>query len=307
MKYLNELRVINDICVKINYACSQKYYVEKCETLFRAIEIIFDSYWDYANKNNLLSHDSRRYLSNSEKPSKNKKFIETTLALLIGEGIDELIGSKMLNDLVHFRPHIMSDEVLENQRYNPNKISSELRIEAAKTHYDLINSNLERNNRKQISRLCRLLYLIRSNLMHCGKTPYGPDLDKSIRDEEVCKIIYPILSFLLNSFLEHPNSKLILYGTLRRNGVNHYLIKDFVLNIQDVLIWGYIENIDSLPFYNYSLTSEKIGVELLENPKLIRVFETLDRFEGKKYQRELVPYLFVNDIYIANIYSKSRA
>jgi len=74
-----------------------------------------------------------------------------------------------------------------------------MREQASELHERLIQFyNNRTNDSRIVSTLCRLLYMVRSNLAHCGKTPYGPDLEKSTRDEAVGEVIYPLLSLCLN-------------------------------------------------------------------------------------------------------------
>ena len=50
-----------------------------------------------------------------------------------------------------------------------------------------------------------------------------------------------------------------------------------------------------------------VEAELLENNNLNKEFARLDRFEGEKYQRELVPYDLEDNVGVANVYSKRLA
>lgn len=311
MKYCNDIRAIADIVEKLNRAKKEKYYVDKCDKVFEALEIIFDIYIDYALTTNSLSNFAKQSLE-KYKPrplAKNKKLSETTNSLLKDFQKDELLRSKYFIDILHFRPFIMSDNILEKARYNPSSISAELKKKASINHQKLID-NYNRNARQEIiiSSLCSLIYEIRSNLKHYGKTPNGPDLEKSKRDELICELVYPLLVQLLEYFLNSPNHKLIVYGTLMENGMNTEVLKDIQHNIIKVGIWGYIEKVNNLPYYTFTISnSETITAELILDPNLKNHFSRLDRFEGDPYRRILVPYQINNDIQVGNIYEKNSA
>ena len=184
MYYTNDLNAISDIVNYINNSEEKEYCVDKCKDYFNALECVVSLYSEYAEKNNLFC-DLDRFRMRDGELSINAKFSETFLQIFEKENnFDSLIDSKMFKELIFFKPHIMNDKVLENKRYNPDNISDELREQATKIHKDLI-SSYERKSRKYlIINLCKLLYMVRSNLSHYGKTPFGPDQNKS--KEYVC-------------------------------------------------------------------------------------------------------------------------
>lgn len=158
-----------------------------------------------------------------------------------------------------------------------------------------------------ITNLCKLLYEVRSNMMHCGKTPYGPDHDKSKRDEEICKLIHPTLVNIIDFLLEKPNNKLILYGTLKQGQPNASLVDNLRRGTEMINIFGFIESESNLLYYTFSISNprNKIEAELIINDSLIDEFERIDLFEGKKYKRIKVPYKNGNEVGIGHIYEKN--
>ena len=159
-----------------------------------------------------------------------------------------------------------------------------------------------------ITSLCKLLYEVRSNLKHCGKTPYGPDLEKSKRDEEICNLIHPTLSVIINHLLEKPNDKLLLYGTLKLGEVNAAILDSYRKNSTLVSIWGFIEIENNLPYYTFSISSDRnqVEAELIYNSETHIQFDKLDEFEGSTYRRIKVPYKNNNEIGIGHIYEKKH-
>ena len=311
MKYCNNLRAISDIVDKINRARKEKYFVEKCDKAFGSLETIFDLYIDYAIKTNSLSDFAKQQLENSRtgQLSKNAKLSETVNSLLTPSQKKSFLQSKVFKNILHFRPFIMSDEILEENRYNPYNISNELRKDASLTHRKLLDT-YNRNYRYEriIGALCKLIYEVRNNLKHFGKTPYGPDEEKSNRDELICQLVYPILLLFFEYFLNFPNNKLIVYGTLMRNKINNNFIEEINAEYQKINIWGYIEHINDLPYYTFSISNkETIEAELITNVDLKDKFDKLDRFEGNSYRRILVPFKIDNNILVGNIYEKNSA
>ena len=177
MNYTNDLRAITDIVDKINKSENEIYFVDKCEKLFSALETIVGVYIGYAKDNNDLSDWAKRQTSLSI----NSKISETINSILKSEQKCSLFECTNFKEIIHFKPLIMSDEILENNRYNPENISEDLKEKASKTHRNLIESyNLvRRNNDILVTKLCKLLYGVRSNLKHYGKTHMGLTLIKA--------------------------------------------------------------------------------------------------------------------------------
>jgi len=308
MKYSNDLRALADIVHNLNRAENETYFVDKCQKLYSALESIWGLYIEDAISKSKLSEWAQRQFQQG-KLSINNKFSETVNSLLTYQGKKSIIESKAFKEIIHFTPRIMSDAILESKRYNPENISTELRQEASATHNKLIESYNYPNRKPDIiiTYLCKLLYEIRSNMMHCGKTPYGPDLDKSKRDEEICKLIYPTLLNIIDFLLEKPNNKLILYGTLKEGQPNASLIDNLRIIREMINIFGFIEIENGLPYYTFSISNPRneIEAELIINESLTNAFDRIDSFEGTKYKRIKVPYKIGEEYGIGHIYEKN--
>lgn len=308
MKYSNDLKALADIANNLNRAENEKYFVDKCQKIFSALESIWGLYIEYAITKNKLSNWANRQFEQG-KLSINNKFSETVNSLLTFKEKNNLIENKSFKEIIHFTPKIMSDAVLESRRYNPENITSELREDASVTHTKLIESYKYPGRKIDIliTNLCKLLYEVRSNMKHCGKTPYGPDLDKSKRDEEICKLIHPTLVNIIDYLLEKPNNKLLLYGTLKSGQPNALMIDCLRRETVKIKIFGFIEIENGLPYYTFSISNPRneIEAELIINDSLINEYERIDSFEGRSYKRIKVPYKNGDEMGIGHIYEKN--
>ena len=308
MIYTNDFKALTDIVHYLNRAENEKYFVDKCEKMFSSLESIIGLYIDYAIKENKLSDFAKKQLE-ANRLSINNKFSETVNSILKNSEKSNLINSKSFKEIIFYTPLIMSDAVLEHKRYNPDDISEELREKASITHKRLIDNYNSPRRRDDIiiTSLCKLLYEVRSNMKHCGKTPYGPDQDKSKRDEEICKLIHPTLSEIINIVLEKPNDKLLLYGTLKTGKSNSSILDNYRNNVKNVSIWGFIEMENNLPYYTFSISSSQneIQAELIYNNDLNTHFDKLDEFEGTTYRRIKVPFKNENQVEIGHVYEKN--
>jgi gamma-glutamylcyclotransferase (GGCT)/AIG2-like uncharacterized protein YtfP len=308
MIYTNDFKALTDIVHNLNRAENEKYFVDKCEKMFSSLESIIGLYIDYSIKENKLSDFAKKQLE-ANRLSINNKFSETVNSILKSSEKSNLINSKAFKEIIYYTPLIMSDAVLEHKRYNPDDISEELREKASITHKRLIDNYNSPRRRDDIiiTSLCKLLYEVRSNMKHCGKTPYGPDQDKSKRDEEICKLIHPTLSEIINILLENPNDKLLLYGTLKTGKSNSSILDNYRNNLKNVSIWGFIEMENNLPYYTFSISSSQneIQAELIYNNELNTHFDKLDEFEGTTYRRIKVPFKNENEVEIGQVYEKN--
>ena len=85
-----------------------------------------------------------------------------------------------------------------------------------KTAYgDLFSQRTPEVGDRVVKRAAEVLYIVRSNIAHGEKTPYGPDLEKTRRDEQVCSVVVPLQFLLIEMLLDFPSHKLFAYGTLR--------------------------------------------------------------------------------------------
>jgi gamma-glutamylcyclotransferase (GGCT)/AIG2-like uncharacterized protein YtfP len=149
--------------------------------------------------------------------------------------------------------------------------------------------------------------VVRSNIAHGEKTPYGPDLEKARRDEEVCTLVVPVQQLIVDLLFDRPSQKLVAYGTLRPGGPNEEMLKEFGGDWQSCCVHGTIQERNSLIFFRWQPRSNPIEAMLFTAPRLAEAWEWLDRFEGSRYQRHLIPVQTNGKSLVANVYDDQRS
>lgn len=161
------------------------------------------------------------------------KAFQTMLLEGLEEGArDWFFNSNELKNLVEFEPQIMNHDTLRRHGYRPDvEIGPALINKAKKEHqklstaYDaLLVQKKKEVEYRVLKRVAELLYVVRSNIAHGEKTPYGPDLEKKERDEQVSTMVMPVQFLLFDMLLDYPNQKLFTYGTLTPGKPNHSIL-----------------------------------------------------------------------------------
>lgn len=239
-----------------------------------------------------------------------KNFQTMIIESLDDKAKDLLLKSQELKDLVYLEPKIMSHKTLRENDYRPNiDINPELIEIASNVHKNLKNKyekyhseNSKISKDSIIGIISRLLYIVRSNIAHGEKTPYGPDLNKIKRDEIVCKTIFPLQKLLLNLLFDYPDQKFVVYGTLAPGEINHSIILDIQGHWEDCKIIGELDKSKSIPYFNWNPKGQLIDAKLFSTAELPDCWKRIDRFEGEQYRRLLIPVLRERGIAIANCY-----
>ena len=120
----------------------------------------------------------------------------------------ELLISSEMRNFVFFEPQIRNHDTLKRHNHRPDvEMGADLFKKATKEHHklaiaykDYLPGMTEENEERTLKRAAKLLYIVRSNMKHGEKTPYGPDLKKKERDEKVCEVVIP-LQILIFDFL----------------------------------------------------------------------------------------------------------
>jgi gamma-glutamylcyclotransferase (GGCT)/AIG2-like uncharacterized protein YtfP len=147
-----------------------------------------------------------------------------------------------------------------------------------------------------------LLYVIRSNIAHGEKTPFGPDREKSARDKIVCRATVPVQEEILDELLDHPSQRLVVYGTLRPEAPNASMMEINEAKWLDCTIRGSIAERSGLRFFRANVSGEVHQVRCVLSHELPRQWDRLDAFEGSSYCRWLIPIAVGTDTTIANVY-----
>ena len=251
---------------------------------------------------------------NSQTIGEIKAFQTMILKEVGNEGHTTFLKSDEIKNLALFQPPIMNHDTLRRHRYRPDQeLDPQLVKKASEEHQRLVNAYTtylslmnQENAERVIKRAAELLYIVRSNIAHGEKTPYGPDLKKKERDEEVCKVVMPLQRLLLNVLLDYPDRQLAVYGTLAPGNMNHKAISDIQGDWEDCTVNGHVYEINGLPFFDWQPRGHSIKAQLFISDILSSSWERLDQFEGSKYKRILIPVTKSNGICIANIYAANH-
>lgn len=181
----------------------------------------------------------------------------------------EFLSSPELAALACLEPMVLNQKYLNDHRYIPGtELTPALRKEATEIHRRLRSafSDVDARGDKVIDLAAELLYIVRSNIAHGGKTAFGPDEAKSRRDESVCKATIPV---------------------------------------QFLLIRGRVKERKGLQVFTWNPSGEEVRAKLFESTDLKGDWERIDRFEGMRYRRQLVLAKTPDAVCVANAYVES--
>lgn len=243
-----------------------------------------------------------------------KAFQLMTLGLP-AEARNSLLRSPQLQSLVVFEPQVMNHDTLRRSGYRPDiEIDPALVKAASEQHRKLVTAyrDLERAGNTEaedrvLKRAAELLYVVRSNIAHGEKTPYGPDLSKRERDESVCAVAIPMQLILFDLLVDWPSTKLVTYGTLAPGKPNHRLIQDIPGTWERCQLRGSVTLAEGLPRFSWNPTGPKVDAELFLSQHLPEAWRRIDDFEGMAYKRRLITVSRSAGFAVANIYLESRA
>jgi len=239
-----------------------------------------------------------------------KAFQTMILKGLDAEDHFNFLQSTEVIDFVTFEPQIMNHYTLMRRRYRPDqeieptlvRSATEAHKKAVNAYNAYISNQNDEAEKRMIKRVAELLYIVRSNIAHGEKTPYGPDLKKKERDKKVCKVIIPLQRLLLNLFFDCPERKLVVYGTLAPGNVNHGVLSDISGTWEDCSLRGCIDIINGLPCFNWQTSGPVIKAQLFTSDVLPNKWDKIDSFEGSYYRRILLPVEKSQGIAIANVF-----
>jgi gamma-glutamylcyclotransferase (GGCT)/AIG2-like uncharacterized protein YtfP len=253
---------------------------------------------------------SRREIENEQsrkRASENESLIQLILQGMNRSSHFSIINSKEFKMFMNLKPPIMDDGTLEELKYDPSNIHPETKAKAQAGHRKLIDSNLkykarpsDSNLKEVLSNMSRLIYTVRNNMKHCGKTPQGPDLQKVDRDEKVCGVTAPLINLIFEILYNFPSTRLATYGTLKPGEINNSILDKYQGKWYQGSVNGYIEHLDGLPYFKWNLAASAIDIMVFESKD--NFMAEIDRFEGKNYRRILIPIKVDEKLIIGNIY-----
>ena len=246
----------------------------------------------------------------AQKMGEVKTFQAMILNALDSQDHINFLQSTEISNLVFYEPQIMNHNTLRRHRYRPDlDIEPQLVKKASEEHHKVVTAFNEyfpkKNNEvkeRLMIRIAELLYIVRSNIAHGEKTPYGPDLKKKERDEQVCSLIIPVQRLILNTLFGHPECKLVVYGTLAPGKVNHHIISEIPGSWKDCIVNGHVDEANGLPYFSWEPRGPSLKAQLFTSSVLPSMWKEIDNFEGPSYQRILIPVKIIDEIDIANIY-----
>jgi gamma-glutamylcyclotransferase (GGCT)/AIG2-like uncharacterized protein YtfP len=270
-----------------------------CDLCFRAL----NKYWNAFNHH--VAELKRGDISS----------FTATLKAMPSESKKCILEDAAVRNLVALSPPVMNHDVLKKAGYIPGQeIADSLKRDATEEHRKLqnaFNELLVHHSEESVNRalkwLAELLYVIRSNIAHGEKTPYGPDLEKAHRDQLVSAAALPVQRLILDLLLDRPSHRLAAYGTLQPGGPNSQLLEACRGAWESCTVNGEITEKNGLPVFRYSPSGPEVAAKLLTSAILYHFWGKLDRFEGTEYVRHLIPVHLENACVVANVYEQRVA
>ena len=231
---------------------------------------------------------------------------------------DSFFASEAFRKLINFRPFIMSEKAIREFREREEQLdlNADETMEACLTHRSLVDAVEAFDSdptpwrpRDLAYWLASLLYVVRCNLDHGEKTPFGADQAKARRDKDVLEVALPALKAVLLRVLGNPNHRFAVYGTLRCGEPNHDRIND--LGEPEIgAVSGTVAAIDGCPVFRWITDQQPIEMELYKSPEKLddKRWRELDDFEGPSYRQCLVPVRNGRRSHvIATVYADARS
>ena len=226
-----------------------------------------------------------------------------------------LLRSTELQKLSALDPPILNHKTLTKGGYRPGlPIDPSLKKSAMEEHHKLqVALRESSSNRSEelmtrvLKRAATLLYVVRSNIAHGEKTPFGPDLDKRARDESVCQAIVPLQLLLIDRLFERSSDRLAVYGTLAPGQPNAAVLAGVVGSWNPCTVRGRVTKSSGLKTLQWNPSGEEVHVLLFQSKDMPHHWSRLDEFEGSRYVRRLVLVHLPGTVAVAYTYLASEA
>ncbi len=297
----NMLGHLREVLYHINYTKTSSIKKETvfCRYLFDALNKAWTAFNAFQNKSGR---------------SDEKSFTNLIIEGIPDGYVEEFIKSREFHNFVEFEPGIMNHDTLRRNGYRPDvEVESYLVRKATKEHHKLANayenfkeSPSDDTKEKLLKKAVQLLYIVRSNIAHGEKTPYGPDLKKAERDEKVSGAVKPVLLKLLELIFNKPDQKLVVYGTLASSAPNESILEEIRGIWQECKIKGEISSYSGLKYFNWNPKEAEIDSKIFVSKFLPHELPNIDRLEGSNYHRILIPVKIEDYFLIANIYERKK-
>jgi hypothetical protein len=300
---------LNDALAFINASRSNDEAIGRCEELCKALNKTWNAFFQHRRKAGTLNDNEAK-----GQRSDNQCFQELILHGLSDQQSSEFCGKESARRFAEFTPRIMNHDTLLRLQHDPFNITDDVRKKASDEHRQLSNA-LGRFSKAPndlslkeafLKKIAQLIYVVRSNIAHSEKTPHPPDLEKSERDRLVSEITASVIEDVFDILFDGPSQRLAVYGSLAPDGANASQLAGVGGLWHEGTAKGIIEERDGVLEFQWTLRGRSIPVKVFSAPHLEAQFDRLDRFEGSRYRRILVPILADGRILVRNIYEGRR-
>jgi gamma-glutamylcyclotransferase (GGCT)/AIG2-like uncharacterized protein YtfP len=301
-------RFLNETLSHLNQSRNREEPVDRCNDMCRELNKSWNAYYSFRKRHGGLTQKEM-----DDGRSDAQAFSELLLTGLERSLGEQLCGSNNVVALAEFSPQIMNHETLLKRDYDPRNVSEDLAKEARDEHRQLLNAlkryscgqRGEEAQKALLKKLKQLLYVIRCNIAHSEKTPRGPDIAKIERDRAVSDLASAVIEDIFDLLLEHPSHRLAVYGTLAPGEPNQAILANINGQWTQGTVRGTITENMGLSGFTWRESANGITIKLLTSADLPNHLARIDKFEGSKYIRILVPIACGSELIVANIYAGS--
>jgi hypothetical protein len=304
---------LNETLAFINSSRSRVDSIGRCEELCKALNKTWNAFFQHRRDAGKLNDKEKENEAKGQR-SDNQSFQALMLHGLSDQQSSEFCGQDSVRCFAEFTPQIMNHDTLLKERYDPFNITEVVRKKASDEHRQLANAFtrfLETPGdlslkEALLKKVAQLVYVVRSNIAHSEKTPQGPDLEKSERDRVVSDATAKVIEDVFDILFDRPSHRLAVYGSLAPGGANQDQLAGLDGQWQDGAVKGVVEERDGFLEFHWRLKAKSVPVKVLSTSKVNAQFVRLDRFEGPRYHRILVPIVVDEKTAVCNIYEGKR-
>jgi len=305
---------LNDALAFINASRSSDESIGRCEELCKALNKTWNAFFQHRRDGGKLNDKEKENEAKGQR-SDNQSFQALILHGLSDQQTSEFCGKESVRRFAEFTAHIMNHDTLLKLRYDPFNITEDVRKKASDEHRQLSNAfarfckapNDLSLKEALLKKIAQVIYVVRSNIAHSEKTPQGPDLEKSERDRLVSELTASVIEDVFDVLFERPSHRLAVYGSLAPDGANASQLAGLDGQWHDGKVKGVIEEEDGFLEFRWMLKAKAGPVKVFSSCDLANQFDRLDRFEGRRYRRILVPVECDGKVCVCNIYQGKRA
>jgi hypothetical protein len=304
---------LNDTLAYINASRSRDEAIGRCDELCKALNKTWTAFFQHRRDCGKLNDKEKENEAKGHR-SDNQSFQALMLQGLTDEQGSEFCAKESVRRFAEFAPHIMNHDTLVKLRYDPFNITEGVRKNASGEHRQLANAfprfskaPTDRSLKDALlKKIAQLIYVVRSNIAHSEKTPRGPDLEKAERDQLVSEVTASVIEDVFDILFEKPSHRLAVYGSLAPDGANASQLAGLDGKWNEGKVKGVTEQKDGFLEFRWLLRARAVPVNVFRSRDLPSHFARLDRFEGRRYERILVPVECAGKVCVCNIYQGKR-